>query len=289
MAEISTIVFGGDTHGDIGQVRWLLGKAVAEKAQAVFVLGDFGIWNHVDGGAFTDSVSAASLNAGIPVYFLPGNHENYDLLEEWEEENDRDADGFVVVAPGVLYSPRAHRWTWSGVRFLSLGGAYSVDKAGRVYGDRIGMQAAQAVKAAGQWLPKRYEYLLRHDGRWSWWPQEEISDAERDAAMAGGPVDVMLTHDKPLASRPDWNRKDIAECRPNQMQIQKVVDAVRPKLLLHGHLHYAYTDTIESTGTLVQGLDCDPGSSSSSGGSGDRELSHAVLDLLDLRQAPPVG
>lgn len=272
------VVFGGDTHGDVEQVRFLIKKAKEVEAQAVFVLGDFGIWSHLDGGAFVQLVSADSSKWGIPVFFLPGNHENYDLLEQYERDCPRTSDGFVLIEPGVLYSPRGHRWTWGGTRFLSLGGAYSIDKDSRLLHDAAMVRKAEARKDQERSLSPVDRYALRSP-HLSWWPQEEINDEERDRAIEGGEVDVLLTHDKPLASRPDWNRKNIPECIPNQEQIQKVVEAVRPTLLMHGHLHYAYQDTIESTGTFVHALDCDPQASRSSGGSGKRHLSYAVLDL----------
>jgi hypothetical protein len=130
----------------------------------------------------------------------------------------------------------------------------------------------------GHRLTDRERYALS-TMRLSWWPQEEINDAERDRAMEGGEVDVMLTHDKPLVAKPRWNRKNIPECIPNQEQIQKVVDATQPTLLVHGHLHFAYEDKIQSTGTFVKGLDCDPEASRHSGGSGKASESYAVLDL----------
>lgn len=283
---VAKVILGGDTHGDTNQVFWLIDQAKAEGAQAVFVLGDFGIWSHLDGGDFVRHVSNRVSRTKIPVYFLPGNHENYDLLEQYEKVNEKTADGFVVIEPGVFYSPRGHRWTWSGVRFLSLGGAYSIDKHYRVVEDRAIRERAEQCVKQGYRLTAKERYALSSP-HLSWWPQEEINDAERNRAIDGGEVDVLLTHDKPLVAKPRWNRKNIPECIPNQEQIQKVVDATRPGLLVHGHLHYSYEDKIESTETFVKGLDCDPDASRSSGGSGKRHLSYAVLDLDPSRLPTP--
>jgi predicted phosphodiesterase len=269
------ILFAGDTHGNFNQIMWLLQKASHEKADAIFVLGDFGIWDHLDGGEFTDLCSRDSKRTGIPIYFLPGNHENYDLLEVYEETCPRDDDDFVILKPGVLYSPRAHRWTWNDVRFLSLGGAYSVDKHWRVEQDRTTLFMAEMHDRAGRRLKSREKYALRN-GQLSWWHQEEITEEERDRAAEGGEVDVMLTHDKPYESSPKWNRKDIPECEPNQKKIQYVVGKTSPSLLLHGHLHYAYGDVLHSTGTVVRGFDCDAEASEF----GNRDLSYCVMTFL---------
>lgn len=274
------IMLAGDTHGDGNAVKTLMEKARDIEADVLFVLGDFGIWDHLDGGAFTDHVSRFVNRYEVPVCFLPGNHDNYDLLFEWEADKPRTADGFYEIKPGLFYSPRGHRWTWSGVRFLSLGGAYSVDKEWRVMDDQVVLRHAQMRQDRGGVLDKRDRYMLR-TGQWSWWSQEEISEQEMRDAMEGGPVDVMLAHDKPRDAVVDWNRKDLPECWPNQQRIQSVVDAARPRLYVHGHLHYAYDTVLPRTETFVKGLDCDPSASRSSGGSGKSHQSWGVLRIQD--------
>lgn len=273
------IILAGDTHGDANAVKTLLEKAREIEADALFVLGDFGIWDHHDRGAFSSNVSRFTQRYGVPVCFLPGNHDNYDLLFQWEAENSRTREGFVSVKEGLFYSPRGHRWTWSGVRFLSLGGAYSVDKGWRQEEDQADLERLQLrYQYGGIPTNKRDRYLLE-TGQYHWWHQEEISDEERDAAMVGGDVDVMLAHDKPRNAVVDWNRKDLPECWPNQQRIQDVIDAVYPQLYVHGHLHYAYEATLPKSLTFVKGMDCDPSASRSSGGSGKAHQSWAVLTL----------
>jgi calcineurin-like phosphoesterase family protein len=279
------ILLAGDTHGDSGHVKNLLERARDVGARAVFVLGDFGIWDHHDGGKFTDMVSKLANRYEIPVLFLPGNHDNYDLLFEWEAEKPRTADGFYEIKPGLFYSPRGHRWTWSGVSFLSLGGAYSVDKDWRYEEDQNDLERIQLRHSYGG-VPrdKRERYLLK-TGQYHWWNQEEISEQEMRDAMVGGPVDIMLAHDKPRSSTPGWNRKDLEECWPNQERLQAVVDAVLPQLYMHGHLHYAYEAVLSQDAvgheTFLKALDCDPSASRSSGGSGRANRSWAVLEIAD--------
>lgn len=269
------ILFSGDIHGNFEHIEWLTEVAQKERAEAIFVLGDFGIWDHMDEGDFQDRCSKSADESGIPVYFLPGNHENYDLLEWYEEDSPRDEDGFVILREGVLYSPRAHRWIWHGVRFLSLGGAYSVDKAFRVEGDERDVRRAITRHQSGYPLSPIDRYAVTHT-QLSWWHQEEITEDDRDRAMKGGEVDVMLTHDKPRASNPQWNRKDLPSCWPNQQMIQDVVEVTQPSLLLHGHLHHPYGEVLPSTGTVVRAFDCDPYASET----GQRDLSYGIMTFL---------
>lgn len=270
------ILLAGDTHGDANAVRTLLQTAQSLKADALFVLGDFGIWDHHDDGAFTGHVSRFAQQHEVPVCFLPGNHENYDLLFEWEATKPRTDDGFFEIKPWLYYSPRGHRWTWSRVRFLSLGGAYSVDKLPRVMEDQSALRSAQMRQEKGGVLTKRDRYILR-TGQYTWWSQEEISEEERDLALKGGRVDVMLAHDKPRLSQPGWNRKDLEECWPNQQKLQEVMDEVDPSLYVHGHLHHPYQDLLD--GPDIHGLDCDPNASRYSGGTGKVLNSWALLEL----------
>lgn len=155
------ILLAGDTHGDANHVRTLIQAARKHGADAVFVLGDFGIWDHMDDGRFTDNVSKFAVQYGVPVCFLPGNHDNYDLLFQWEAEGHRTEDGFVHVKASLFYSPRGHRWTWNGVRFMSLGGAYSIDKDHRVLGDARRVLATKAKVERGSKLSRRDTALLK--------------------------------------------------------------------------------------------------------------------------------
>lgn len=275
------IILGGDTHGDRNQVRWLLEKAQKADAAGVFVLGDFGVWDHGDAGAFTNGVAVDAKRAGMKVWFLPGNHENYDILDELEKTRPRNEDGFVQYGEGLdtlLYSPRGHRWTWEGVDFLSLGGAYSVDKGWRIVEDEKNLGLIAEKLERDHKLTSKQKYLLK-TGHGLWWPQEEITEEEAGAAADGPEVDVMLAHDKPMDAELAWNRKDFPETHPNQQKLQKVVDAAKPTSYLHGHFHYAYQDHLMRSDTQVFGLDCEPEGSRGSGGSGDRKVSWAQLHL----------
>jgi hypothetical protein len=256
-------------------MRWLMDKAVRMDAGGVFVLGDFGVFDHDDGGAFTSGVAVDARNKGLKVWFLPGNHENYTILDELELKRPRDEDGFVVYHEGLdslLYSPRGHRWVWEGVRLLSLGGAYSVDKDWRIDRDLVSVVAAEEAVKRGH-SPKRRDEYTRRTGHYLWWPREEITQEEMTEAADGPEVDILLTHDKPRDADPAWNRKDFPECLPTQEKIQTVVEAVKPGLNLHGHFHYPYHDHLERTDTHVYALDCDPDAG------GDAKLSWGLLEL----------
>lgn len=245
MSEPKRLLVAGDTHGDSVHLRYLFNIAHGNQADAIFIVGDFGYWEHErDGVEFLDDLDEVAGRFGIPVYFLDGNHDKTSLLLEKYSHRLVD-EGFMEVRENIAYAPRGHRWTWNGVRFIALGGAYSVDKPYRL------------MLEAQKHSPERY-----------WFPEEEMTDEELTAILEAdsSPVDVMLTHDKPRGSRPQWNRKDLEECWPNQDRIQRAVLTLEPTALIHGHLHYRYNDTLyysEATNdglrgyqTTVIGLDC---------------------------------
>ena len=254
------VLVAGDLHGNTGFAVTLLERAASEGANVLLQVGDFGYWEHEPSGVkFIDDVQKAAARTKVRVVFVDGNHDNVGLLRR--RYTTCDADGFVVVRDDVLYAPRGLRWTWEGVRFLALGGAYSVDKP-----ERLSLEQAAHVKAL------RKEGYRQSAGRPTrpvpshaetlWFPDEELTDAEVRAVLADpSGVDVLVTHDKPRASAPGWNRKDLPECWPNQDRVQRVLSATRPRMLLHGHLHHRYTDWVRVSGDSwcrVEGLGGDP-------------------------------
>lgn len=176
---------------------------------------------------------------GIPLYFLDGNHEWFDGMEQLGI--DINGDDFFQVTPHITYLPRGFAWEWDGVRFLSLGGAVSADKEFR---DR--------EEAAGTHVK-------------TWWAQESITDAQMERAARRGKVDVMLCHDTvEIPSALMWHLRGYggmfgpkldALSRTNREKISYVVRYTHPKFLFHGHYHFSYKEQWE--GTYVRGLDRD--------------------------------
>ena len=209
----------------------------------MFVVGDFGYWEHQqDGVRFLDSVNKIARAAQVTVFFLDGNHDKTSLLVG-RYAGTATAQGFLKVRDWIRYAPRGLQWFWGtynrGAWFTALGGAYSVDKAWRL--------EREAKK-------RRPESL--------WFPEEEMTDEDLAKILATArTTDILLGHDKPRGSNPAWNRKDLMECWPNQDRISLAIKALRPLLYVHGHLHYRYTDHVRVDGNTwctVEGLDADP-------------------------------
>ncbi|MEC3913659.1 metallophosphoesterase family protein [Nocardia sp. CDC160] len=253
---MGNVLIAGDLHGNATFAQALLQVAKRKDCARVFVVGDFGAWEHMHSGRrYFDVVNRAAKRAGVTVYFLDGNHDKSSLLHELYDDHPDD-EGFLICRTHLRYAPRGHRWNWEGTSFAAFGGAASTDKAWRL--------AKEARKAAKAETRRRYGSSKRPQTAGTlWFPEEEMTDEELDALLEAdsSPVDILLTHDKPRAAEPPWNRKDKPECYPNQDRIQRVVHTLRPAVLFHGHLHVRYTDTIASGDgqwTRVEGLACDP-------------------------------
>lgn len=252
------LLIAGDVHGNTAHMLDLLRIADDHDCEHMVQLGDFGGWEHTDDGrTFLEDVSRDAARREIPIVWLGGNHDDEAAVMKLHGD-DRTFDGFVIQRDYAVYhAPRGHRWEWDGVRFMALGGAYSVDKGWRVDQEYFMTLASKRQAARTGRTPQDFT-------GWLWFPGEELTDDDVTTAIGDGAgVDVMLTHDKPRRSVPDWNRKDLPKCWPNQDRAQAVADALRPSHWYHGHLHYRYDDVIQlgddrSTPCQVHGLGADP-------------------------------
>lgn len=212
------VLLAGDTHGDLRHVVYLIHCAAQQGCDRIVQVGDFGYWPHLE--PFHEYVAAAARSAAMTVYWLDGNHENFDALEKTV---DMQATEPQEMEDNLWYLARGSAWEWDGCRFLALGGAPSVDKEHRVEGE-------------------------------SWWPQELLTEPEIERARNHGPADVLLTHDAPDGVCPivgPWYKGDPLSQHHRQI-ISAVTQAVQPKILVHGHYHHRYTGSFEQT--RVEGL-----------------------------------
>jgi hypothetical protein len=225
------VAVAGDWHGHTWWAIKLIQAARADGVTQILQLGDFGVWPGPTGKRYLDRLQKTCEEEGVEVWFVDGNHEDFvQLLAKPKDELGRG-----IVRPNLLHLPRGHRWKWGDRSWLALGGAASIDKA------------------------------VRTEGK-DWWPEEELTRAQADAAIASGPADVMVCHDYPakvvhsFGPRPkSWALEDVARSERHSQLIQEVVDAVRPGYFLHGHLHRLYQrQTDMGWGSVeVTGLDCD--------------------------------
>lgn len=242
----------GDWHGNISWVRRLFRtmSRVDGSIETVLQLGDF--WPH---GAMIPELDRRARQAGIKrILFVPGNHEPWPQLIQLEEAL---APGKAVrISETVWFLPRPFRFTIAGLRVLALGGASSVDAAFRTQGV-------------------------------DWWPEERINGTHEALAIGTGSAEIMLTHESPLSSVPEVQQilddnpgeYPAAEREISQGQrerVERIWDAVSPKLLLHGHMHI-YGERTFDDGRRIISLASDE----TAGHAGLLNMSTLEFELLD--------
>jgi hypothetical protein len=242
------ILVAGDWHGNARWAVHVIREAAAllegEEQRIILHLGDFGIWPGLDGTLYLNCVIGACLAHDVRILFVDGNHEDFTRIEDF-----RIRDGQLVS-----WLPRGYRWEWHGRTWLALGGGVSLDKA------------------------------LRTEGR-DWWPQEAITGRQERDVIAGGHADVMVTHECPggvthaFPPPPSfWDPRDLALSDVHREKLQRVVDAVRPSHLMHGHLHIGYQRTVDfGYGPVeITGLDRD-----------GKKWNWAILDTRTMKWETP--
>jgi hypothetical protein len=210
--EPGRIVVAGDWHGNARWATSVIREAAVlladEPRKLILQLGDYGIWPGLEGTFFQNAVIGTCLEQDVQVWFIDGNHEDFTQIEQFRIPA---GDGYLMA-----WLPRGHRWTWHGRTWLACGGGVSLDRA------------------------------IRTEGR-DWWPEEEITDEQEAVAVAGGHADVLISHDCPsgvahtFPERPSWwDQRDIDRSQHHEERLQRIVDAVQPSDILHGHLHRKY-------------------------------------------------
>lgn len=164
----------GDTHGlrDINKLsimrEYVQGRR--RKDNYLMICGDFGgVWDQ----ATLEEDLKPYRDLPLMVLFCDGNHENFDLLDQYPTEI-WNGGKIHVIADNIYHLQRGQIFNIEGKTFLVIGGADSRDKA------------------------KRLEYEQRI-GKKVWWQQEQICRADINKAIAnlkrhGNRVDYMISH-----------------------------------------------------------------------------------------------
>jgi UDP-2,3-diacylglucosamine pyrophosphatase LpxH len=214
----------GDWHGSTRAVESCLEDAQRDKVDAIFQVGDFGVSFSGD-EYFPKAVAQRATAAGIPIYFIDGNHEHFPTIEHWLEK-PRNDDGHIQVKYNLFYIPRGTIWEWNGKVFAAMGGAASIDRDWRTEGVDYFRDELITANQTFQFLN-----LFDHWNRG---------------------VDYFFTHD--CSDRTPWGFQLIPDrdSQRNRQVLDGIIDYVRPAMHFHGHMHKHYE--WDNRGTMTYGL-----------------------------------
>lgn len=228
LVEPSRIAFAGDWHANASWARSAIQYAKDRGADVIVHVGDFG---YTFESRFVRAVVSELFLLDIPLMFVEGNHDDPGQLRGPLAPN-----GLREIGQHLWHIPRGSRWTWHGEAFLGCGGAHSVDRQWRVPG-------------------------------YSWWPEETITDADVQRCIEGGATDWLIAHDCPTGvlipgiddrtGPAPFPAAEIEASQEHRKMLCRIVDAVRPQTIVHGHYHVAYDDAGNDFGAHVVGLDMD--------------------------------
>lgn len=170
----NTYCIVGDTHGDLNFKVFFKARKAGYKN--IFICGDFGyIW---DGSEKENRRLDYLSSIGLNIYWIDGNHENFDLLEKYPVVNFNGGKAHKI-RDNIYHLMRGEIFTFGDKKILAFGGANSTDKH------------------------------LRKEGK-SWWHQEVPSDLDKNNARKNllkhnNKVDYIITHTAHTRALNDMN------------------------------------------------------------------------------------
>lgn len=205
----------GDTHGltDINKVTEYfdvdsLTEDCSKEKDYLIILGDCGAL--LDGGENDKEVQHILNSLPVTVLFVDGNHENFDLLNEYPE-CEWHGGKVHMISDSIYHLMRGQVFEIDGNTFFTFGGGNSVDKAWRTPGI-------------------------------SWWVEEmpsyyEYEEGFRNLEKVNWKVDYIITHTCPreiIYLLVNYYKDGEEEL---QQYLQRVADKVEFEGWYFGHFH----------------------------------------------------
>lgn len=196
------ILFVGDIHGRFEIFNEFLHDRKKE-IDSIYCLGEFGYWPDADYSQIE--------NGDIPLYWIDGNHEQFDLLEKRKTDE---------IAPNIFYIPRGTVEVLSnGMKTLFIGGAASIDRRMRTPG-------------------------------FDWFPQEEITNEDIDKSISAidkmSEIDLICSHTCPIEFDV-IGESPLSFFDPSAYKLSILLRHAKPKHWLFAHWHQFKTGLYENT------------------------------------------
>lgn len=198
------IMFAGDIHGNLDHAEWLFEHASQNDVDVIIACGDFGYWPHYGWGkTFLNSVEKLALQSGIHMFWIDGNHENHDIIDELVAKHGSDKT-IPLNTEWLQYIPRGCVFTIEDISIMGYGGGYSWDWDKRVEGV-------------------------------SWWRQELV-DEDKVNELPENKVNILVTHEAPMGKVISY-KDNIAISVLQRKLVSEIQRKSQPDLHVCGHHH----------------------------------------------------
>ncbi|HEY8701125.1 MAG TPA: hypothetical protein VIM08_09240 [Arthrobacter sp.] len=198
----------GDWHGHLGMGLAAIRPASDQGVSTLIHVCDFGLdWPGAERGRYEKKLNTLLLEREAVLIVSPGNHDHIAVVNLLDVQED----GLISWRSNIKVLPKGGRTVVGGLRVGGLGGAFSVDRT---------------------W---------RREGKDLWADEEEPTAEQAERLIAGGDLDVLITHDVPagvqMKAGLDLPPEIIAQADRTRIRLRESVDRLVPHHAFCGHWH----------------------------------------------------
>lgn len=217
MCQINRIYVRGDVHGNFDWVKDFCKRENTTTNDLMILAGDSGLLFFGKEKLRENILKNICASAPITFLVVRGNHDNRPENEGMVLRHNDFIHGdcyWEDERPNILYAKDGGLYWMKYKFFLTIGGAYSVDKF----------------------------YRLRQ--HWTWYPDEELTDEEMEKILfstMGNEIDYIISHTCPLDMEPTWlfmkNIDQTTVSKRMEKFLQRIKNTTMYSCWIWGHYH----------------------------------------------------
>lgn len=148
----------GDIHGNLFEIIDFINRFNLGKNDNIIILGDCGIAWRKDKKDLDQNIKLWNeCGNGVKLYFIDGNHENFNILNSLPIENNMGK-----IADNIYHLRRGQVYEFENKKILVCGGADSIDKYRRIENFTWWKEEAISQETIDDIPAGHYDYVLTH-------------------------------------------------------------------------------------------------------------------------------
>lgn len=148
----------GDIHGNLFEIIDFINRFNLGKNDNIIILGDCGIAWRKDKKDLDQNIKLWNeCGNGVKLYFIDGNHENFNILNSLPIENNMGK-----IADNIYHLRRGQVYEFENKKILVCGGADSIDKYRRIENFTWWKEEAISQETIDDIPTGHYDYVLTH-------------------------------------------------------------------------------------------------------------------------------